>query len=90
VNKKELRVYNLDGCDFEAIHFRQSILAQTESTFGMVMEPTMEKYRLNGIPEAAYYIPNFISPSEEEYLVSKVSILRTGNPSSEMQIRDTS
>jgi hypothetical protein len=49
----------------------------------MVMEPTMEKYRLNGIPEAAYYIPNFISPSEEEYLVSKVSILRTGNPSSE-------
>jgi hypothetical protein len=33
----------------------------------------LEQYRVEGLPPTAYYIPNFITEHEEEYLLQKVS-----------------
>jgi hypothetical protein len=38
------------------------------------MESELESHKLPGIPDSAYYIPNFITEAEEEYLISKVSL----------------
>ncbi|WVW78629.1 hypothetical protein I302_100588 [Kwoniella bestiolae CBS 10118] len=34
--------------------------------------PALEHFRVQNIPPAAYYIPDFISPEEEEYLLRKI------------------
>ncbi|WVF69847.1 hypothetical protein IAT40_004628 [Kwoniella sp. CBS 6097] len=34
--------------------------------------PPLEHFRVQNIPPAAYYIPDFISPEEEEYLLRKI------------------
>lgn len=34
--------------------------------------PALEHFRVQHIPPAAYYIPDFISPEEEEYLLRKI------------------
>lgn len=35
----------------------------------------LERYKINQLPDTAYYIPNFISEDEEEMLLSKVGSL---------------
>lgn len=35
----------------------------------------LERYKINQLPDTAYYIPDFISEDEEEILLSKVSSL---------------
>lgn len=32
----------------------------------------LEAYRIPGLPSSFYYMPNFITPEEEEALISKV------------------
>ena len=33
---------------------------------------SVEKYKVSGAPATAYYIPNFISESDEKYLMNKI------------------
>lgn len=37
------------------------------------MSTILDEYKLSNIPSAAYYIPNILTESEEEYLISKVN-----------------
>jgi hypothetical protein len=33
--------------------------------------PNLSAYQISSLPQSFYYIPNFISPSEEQYILQK-------------------
>jgi hypothetical protein len=42
----------------------------------MELPECLEDYQLQGLPQAFYYIPNFISEAEEEFALNKVKTTR--------------
>ncbi|WVQ97898.1 hypothetical protein IAU59_005015 [Kwoniella sp. CBS 9459] len=66
----EPRYDEIDGAALDGTGGRAD--ADAAESSGSCSFPPLEHFRVQNIPPAAYYIPDFISPEEEEYLLRKI------------------